>query len=247
MSTFEKYYNGFYSKLAALDRLGNSFVKISSILPILKPGDCVLDIGCGYGSVSSEFLNRGCKVSGVELNSDAIAVCRNLGIEIFQQDLSLPLNIDKNFDIILLLDILEHMFDPLELLYQAKSLLKEDGCILVTVPLYFDLLDRLKILFTGSIISMDNLCYGKELYSNFRSYNYDHIRFFRPSELFELSELIGLHCDKIEYEPTSVHAHWALRFLVKIFANKLTSNLFPNLFAHRIKIRFLLSANSNSV
>ncbi len=75
------------------------------------------------------------------------------------------------------------VFDPVFLISEAIKITTKNGSIIISVPLYFDLLDRLKILFTGSVISMDNLCYGKENYKKFKSYNYDHIRFFRPSEM----------------------------------------------------------------
>ena len=71
---------------------------------------------------------------------------------------------------------------------QAKGIANKNGYIIVTTPLYFDILDRLNILFTGSIISMDNLCYGRDNYLKFRSYNYDHIRFFKPKDIIEIGD-----------------------------------------------------------
>jgi hypothetical protein len=108
----------------------------------------------------------------------------------------------------------------------------------VTVPLYFDIVDRIKILFTGSVISMDNLCYGERNYKKFRSYNYDHIRFFRPQEMIEMGESLGLTIDKIEYGATGYSGNCKLlRYLVKLLANKYTVKLNPNLLAHSMKIR----------
>ena len=121
----------------------------------------------------------------------------------------------------------------------AKKITKKDGYIIVMIPLYFDIVDRFKILFTGSVISMDNLCYGKEYYSKFRSYNYDHIRFFRPSDIFEMGESLGLKVDKVEYNVTGYGGNnFIFKVLTKLIANKYTVNLNPNLFAHRMKIRW---------
>ena len=105
--------------------------------------------------------------------------------------------------------------------------------------MYFDILDRLKILFTGSIISMDNLCYGKDIYLKFRSYNYDHIRFFRPKDIFEIGDNLDLFVDKIEFtSATYMGESIFLKYLFKIIANKYTVNFNPSVLAHAMKIRW---------
>ena len=239
MNSFEEYYNGFYKELSKLDEQGNTFDKIEIFLPILKGNETFLDIGCGHGSVSSELIKRGYKVSGVEINQDALDSLKAKGFEVYKRDISKPLEIDRKFDVVMILDVLEHMFDPYTLLKEAKQVAKMGGAIIVTVPLYFDIVDRFKIFFTGSVISMDNLCYGEKNYKKFRSYNYDHIRFFRPKEIIEMGESIGLKIDKIEYGATSYGGKCKLlKLLIKILSNKYTVNLNPNLLAHSMKIRW---------
>jgi len=239
MNNFEEYYNGFYKELSKLDEQGNTFSKIESFLPSLNGNETFLDIGCGHGSVSSELIKKGYKVSGIEINKDAIKSLEQKGFEVFQKDISKPLELNKRFDIVMILDVLEHLFDPYFLLKEAKNVTKSGGAIIVTVPLYFDIVDRFKILFTGSVISMDNLCYGEENYKKFRSYNYDHIRFFRPREIIEMGENLGLKIDKIEYGATGYGGSCKLlRYLVRLFANKYTVKLNPNLLAHSMKIRW---------
>jgi len=238
MNNFEDYYNNFYKELSKLDEIGNTFDKIKSFLPKLKKGEAFLDIGCGYGGVSYELIKKGFDVTGIEINDDAIKSLKQKGFEVYKKDITKPLSIYKKFDIVMLLDVLEHVFDPSFLLNEAKKVIKEKGYIIVTVPLYFDIVDRIKILFTGSVISVDNLCYGEENYKKFRSYNYDHIRFFRPKEILEMGERIGLKVDKIEYAPTGYSGNKFLRLFTRLIANKYTVNLNPNLLAHRMKIRW---------
>ena len=242
MSSFEDYYNGFYKELSKLDEVGNTFSKIESFLPILKGDEQFLHIGCGHGGVSGELVKRGYKVSGIEINKDAIESLKLKGFEVYQKDISKPLEIDKKFDIVMMLDVLEHMFDPYSLLKEAKQVVKkEGGVIIVTVPLYFDIVDRFKILFTGSVISMDNLCYGEENYKKFRSYNYDHIRFFRPSEMVEMGESLGLKVDRVEYKAIGYGGSYKiLKLLIKLISNKHTVNINPNLLAHSMKIRWIV-------
>jgi hypothetical protein len=89
------------------------------------------------------------------------------------------------------------------------------------------------------VISMDNLCYCEKNYKKFRSYNYDHIRFFRPKDLIEMGEALGLKIDKIEYSATRYQGkNRLLKILVKLVANKYTVNILPNLLSHSMKIRW---------
>ena len=237
MNSYEEYYNGFYKELSKLDEAGNIFSKIETFLPLLNGNETFLDIGCGHGSVSSKLINKGHKVSGIEINKDAIESLESKGFEVFQKDISKPLELNKKFDVVMILDVLEHLFDPYFLLKEAKNATKSGGVIIVTVPLYFDIVDRFKIFFTGSIISMDNLCYGEENYKKFRSYNYDHIRFFRPKEIIEMGENLELKIDKIEYKSTGYSGKCKIaKFLIRLLANKYTVNLNPNLLAHSMKI-----------
>ena len=239
MSRIENYYNDFYRDLSIIDEVANTFNKIENLLPTLNGEETFLDIGCGHGGVCSELINKGFNVSGIEINDEAINSLRSKGFKTYHRDITKPLNINNNFDIILILDVLEHLFDPLQLLKEAKNITNKNGYIIVTTPLYFDILDRLKILFTGSIISMDNLCYGKDIYSKFRSYNYDHIRFFRPKDILEIGERLDLFVDKIEFTSTAYMGESRfIKYLFRIIANKYTVYFNPNLLAHRMKIRW---------
>lgn len=235
---FLEYYNSFYKKLALIDRESNDFGKISALVPSIQSSDRVLDIGSGYGSVSAHFLKYGCHVSAIEVNDDAIEHLKKIGITPINLDISQGIHLEKKFDIILLLDILEHLFDPVSVLSSCQELIENDGYVLVTIPLYFDLLDRVKILFTGSIISIDNYCYGPELYNAFRSFNYDHIRFFRPREIFEMVEGCNFVIDKCIYTAGAYSGDNKIyRIFSKLLSNSYSLKLFPNLIAHRMSLR----------
>ncbi len=238
---YSQYYNTFYREIAKIDAMFNTFEKIKDILPELKGNETIIDIGCGYGTVTEHLVKRGFRVVGVEINDEAIEQLKSKGFEVLKRDVNQPLNIDEKFDIVLLLDILEHVFDPLNLLLEARKICKDDGYIIAIIPLYFDILDRIKILFTGKIISLDILSYGEEIYKKFRSYNYAHIRFFRPEEVFEMGNQVGLKADKAIYVPTFYAGkNIIIRLLTRIISNKYTVKLRPTLIAHSMKIRWRL-------
>lgn len=236
MPDFADYYNGFYEKLALIDAKHNSIDKIQDFIPDYKPGIKVLDMGCGYGSVSSEFIKAGCEVYGMEINKKCFPELEKKGFKIIEHDFSQPFKSTQSFDLVLLLDVLEHVFNPLAMLKWVPNLLSENGRIIISVPLYFDLIDRLRILFTGKIVSYDNSCYGKELYAKFRSYNYDHIRFFCPDEVFEMCDKLGLTVEKVRYCPMQINSG-LFCYVTKLIANKYTVKLAPSLLAHSMVLR----------
>jgi 2-polyprenyl-3-methyl-5-hydroxy-6-metoxy-1,4-benzoquinol methylase len=235
LEPMEAYYDGFYRELSAIDALSNGFSKIEELLPNLPPKARVLDIGCGHGTVSSALVEGGFEVVGLEANQEALESSRRKGIIGIKCDIGRKIELEPDFDLVLLLDVLEHVFNPLFLLEEAVRMLRPGGSLILSVPLYFDLADRLRILFTGSVLSYDNRCYGSSLCERFRSYNYDHIRFFRPADIAELCGLAGLEVEKIAYQPMRLSG-W-LSPLARVVSNRWTAGLFPGLLAHGMKVR----------
>ena len=150
----QDYYNGFYKELSRMDELGNNFAKIESFLPELDGHEKILDIGCGYGGVCHDLIKKGFHVSGVEINQEAIASLKKKNFNVIECDITKKLNIKEKFEVVLLLDILEHLFDPYLLLEESKKITSKNGYIIATIPLYFDLVDRFKIWL---VFHLDNL------------------------------------------------------------------------------------------
>ncbi len=235
MNDFSNYYNNFYKELSKIDAHGNTFSKIKTLIPKLSKNASILDIGCGHGTVSEELIYQGYNVYGMEINEDAILSLEKKNFIVIRHDITQPFNLDEKFELVLILDVLEHVFDPGALLLQAKNTLSDNGHIIISVPVYFDLRDRLRILFTGKVISYDNLCYGKKIYKQFRSFNYDHIRFFRPKDIFELIEILNMKTIRVEYQPLIIFNKF-IRALLLPLINKVTVKMFPGILAHSMKI-----------
>jgi trans-aconitate methyltransferase len=51
-----------------------------------KPGERILDLGCGDGVLSAKLRDLGCKVTGVDSGSDMIEAARALGLDARLQD-----------------------------------------------------------------------------------------------------------------------------------------------------------------
>lgn len=82
-------------------------------------GAKVLDIGGGPGGVVRELLAKGCRAAIVDRDPPAE---RDPRLAVFTQDLDEPLAVDlRDYDYLLLLDVLEHLKDPERFLDDLRS------------------------------------------------------------------------------------------------------------------------------
>jgi 2-polyprenyl-3-methyl-5-hydroxy-6-metoxy-1,4-benzoquinol methylase len=98
----------------------------------------VLDVGCADGSMARVLVERGCTVSGVELDEEAAERARGVLETTVVGDLErLDLSAEfaqASFDVVVFGDVLEHLRDPLRSLRQAKELLAPGGSVVISVP-----------------------------------------------------------------------------------------------------------------
>src|SRR5262249_50249305 len=55
-------------------------------------------------------------------------------IDLNQPDWLAPLKDRENFDVLVAADVLEHVYQPLQVLTAMKQLLKPDGCVVISIP-----------------------------------------------------------------------------------------------------------------
>lgn len=96
----------------------------------------ILDVGAGTGAFLNAMKEQGWQVEGVEPDIDA----RNLGNKLYQlsiKNIDALFDLPKNsFDAITLWHVLEHVHRLHEYIEQLKSLLKENGKLIIAVPNY---------------------------------------------------------------------------------------------------------------
>ena len=105
----------------------------------------VLEIGCGFGgNIIHLTKNYNCNAAGLDLDSDAIEIAKEVA-EDEKLDENIFLNcaaeevtkyIDKRFDIIISIQVLEHVQDVKKSINEMLSLLKDGGYIYIHVPNY---------------------------------------------------------------------------------------------------------------
>lgn len=95
----------------------------------------ILDVGCGAG-VFFDALEPFGRVEGIESDPAAVAESGGWRSRIHVGELDDTFAPGHRFDLILLLDVLEHMERPEHVLRRAAGLLNPDGRILATVPAF---------------------------------------------------------------------------------------------------------------
>lgn len=96
----------------------------------------ILNIGCGTGGTIPMLEEHG-RTMNVDTSPEAIKIARQRGIKelrLIGRD-GLPFE-DNSFDIIVALDVLEHIEEDLDALREWTRVLKKEGVIILTVPAY---------------------------------------------------------------------------------------------------------------
>ncbi|HZH34996.1 MAG TPA: class I SAM-dependent methyltransferase, partial [Pyrinomonadaceae bacterium] len=94
----------------------------------------ILDVGCGDGfhlGVLREFGKKTWTLEGVDADERAVAIGARNGLKIHQgtlETVSLP---ENSYDLVILIQTIEHVADPPELLRQIRALLRPGGRLVI--------------------------------------------------------------------------------------------------------------------
>jgi len=105
-------------------------------------GGAFLDVGCGTGSdtryIKDNFPNA--DVFGCDFSQTAIDYCKQKNDNIsYYQHAELDKLYQKNyFDMILMSHLIEHINNPTELIKKSQGILKEDGTLVLVIPINDD-------------------------------------------------------------------------------------------------------------
>lgn len=107
----------------------------------------VLDIGCGDGFLLKKLLekNKNIKALGVDISPMAVEKAKENGIDCMLLDITerLPFE-DNSFESVILLDVLEHMFQPELVLREAVRVASDH--VYTSVPNFVSLPARIQVL-----------------------------------------------------------------------------------------------------
>ncbi len=167
---------------------GSSLQKIFNLIPAESK---VLDVGCSSGYLAEGLIKeKQCRVTGIEFNSkDAQkaeafcekVICCDVERDIWEQQVD-----EHSFDVVVFADVLEHLHDPVGVLRRTKSILKDKGYIVISVPNISHVSARLKLLMGE---------FPVEKYGLFDS---THLHFYTRSTLIDMVSEAGFYVEQIE-------------------------------------------------
>jgi SAM-dependent methyltransferase len=170
---------------------GGVRMDILPLLPAASHTARVLEIGCGSGQ-TLEFLKetgRCAWAAGVELVHDVAASARTRADVVFEgniEAIELPIP-PASLDLILCLDVLEHLIDPWGVIHKLDALLKPGGAIIGSIP---------NVRHIDVILPL--ILSGRWRYTDSGLLDRTHLRFFTRQSAIALMECSGLRVDAIE-------------------------------------------------
>jgi SAM-dependent methyltransferase len=98
-----------------------------------RDGFSLLDVGCGYGHFLRATRSHwpGARVVGHEFDDASAEACRAASFQVTTGDLAA---VDELFDVITLLDVAEHVDDPVQVFTTVRRLLRPGGLMYVHTP-----------------------------------------------------------------------------------------------------------------
>lgn len=105
-----------------------------------------LDLGCGDGLFLSLLKERGIIGKGLDISEEGVrkAKEKELDVSVFDFNGKLPF-LNDSFDVVATLDVLEHLYDPENLIKEAFRVSKKH--LIISVPNFNSLPARLQVLF----------------------------------------------------------------------------------------------------
>lgn len=192
------------------------FGKYKAVMEHIGTGKSVLEVGCWNGHFTEQLMYRQCEVTTVEINPEAARKAATFARRMIIGDIEDEKVLDElaccRFDIILFMDVLEHLVDPWRVLRRMKSLLNSSGYVLITIPNVASWPTRRQLLL------------GNFEYSEAGVLDKTHLRFFT---LKTAQELIATSGFRIE--------HWSIIDSCMILEGKLRLLPFVRNLALKIK------------
>ncbi len=190
----------------------------------------VLDIGCGEGFFAAELAPSGNRITGID---DRVAPAHAVFERYFNADLEggigavvKELN-GRRFDRVLLLDVLEHLKAPEQILRQSHDVLKREGSLIVSLPNVANIWVRTMLLF------------GRFNYQQRGLLDRTHLRFFTRKTARRLLEENGysIEAERETVIPIELVLGWSENNIMLRVLNRLLAAAtwcMPGLFGYQV-------------
>jgi len=167
--------NDYYEEYSMGSYWGASFralraKQVERLVQLAPKQERFLDIGCGVGHYLSLAQSHFSQLYGVEPSLTGVQASRKKGFDVIHDYFHEGISFDEGFDVITIIEVLEHLEQPTDFLKKVATLLNDDGILLVEVP-------------NGQRIMEQRLFYNLCT---------DHIQYYSVTSLAELARQAGL-------------------------------------------------------
>lgn len=180
----------------------------ANVIRMVGQNKRVLELGCGPGAITKIIAEKsGCRVTALELDSEAIELVKPYCEKVMQADLNSnrwPTLLDgcAKFDVVLAADVLEHLYDPWSALQRMIAFVNPEGFIVVSLP------------HVGHAAVISCLINGDFEYQNWGLLDRTHIRFFGLKNIENLFAKAQLKIVEARYvtklpEETELAGSWS--------------------------------------
>ncbi len=203
------------------------------IQPLLPPKvNRVLEIGCGTGTTlkwlkENNFANYtiGFEVSKAAA-SQASLQCDEVIVGNIEKKTEILKKFEKSIDLLLLLDVLEHLNDPWKVLEYCKILLSENGVVIASIPNVRSIKVLIPLVF-----------YGQWNYQHSGILDRTHLRFFTKESSIKLFKKTGYEVARVIGNGSlSLTDAKTLKGSITAIFNILTLNIFEQFIANQYLI-----------
>lgn len=121
-------------RLFPLSRIGLDTLIARNLRKLPAPGSLMLDVGCGNGSFLAFARQAGWVVRGLDFDAQAVFAARELGLDVLEGGIEILVDESNKYDRINLSHVLEHVYEPREILQHCFRLLKPGGVLWIDTP-----------------------------------------------------------------------------------------------------------------
>ena len=141
--TFSKYYKDYYDKASGLPQQLDlkEIIFFGSVINH-NQNYSILDLGCAEGELSIYLAEKGHSVTAADISNKQLdrvikkSNDKNLNIDVINVDIQNDIApfYQKKYDYIFMLDVIEHLMNPVKSLENIRLLLKETGKLIIHTP-----------------------------------------------------------------------------------------------------------------
>lgn len=125
---------------------------LSAVRNYIKPSRTILDIGCGVGTIDFYLASKGGCVTGLDISKSAITIAnRNADLLRVGNNTKFLISdfpnskINGEYNMILILEVIEHLLDDRKVIKECYQLLKDGGILILSTRSKNEVLYKLGI------------------------------------------------------------------------------------------------------